>query len=176
MYIEHIHRTNGAAAAQQTERRVQVSYILSDGLSGKASSSSMEKSAVDSSPRNELEAEVIKIFKAKALVGHKIHIKIGAKKLVDWLDPADLDSKQWQMDSLDTFSRSRSWVYRGDSSKSVFVKELSMGGGEECLEPLRRLKPMLSGNGLTRCQARALSTTGTLEVEKMNSPLRQTAG
>ena len=132
MYIEHIHRTKGAAAAQQAWRRVQVGYILSDGLSGKATCSSMRKPAVDSFPRNELEAEMIKIFKAKALVGHKIHchsdIKIGAKKLVDWLDPTGLDSKQWQMDFLDIFSRSRSWVYRGDSGKSGFVKELSWGG------------------------------------------------
>ncbi|KAK3169208.1 hypothetical protein OEA41_008591 [Lepraria neglecta] len=132
MYIEHIHRAEGATAAQQAWRRVQVGYTLSDGLSGKAICPSMRKPAVDSFPRNELEAEVIKIFKAKALVGHKIHshsdIKIGGKKLLDWLDPAYLDSKQWQMDFLHNFSRSKSWVYRGDSSKSRFVKELSWEG------------------------------------------------
>ncbi len=132
MYIEHIHRTKGAEAVKQAWRRVQVGYILSEGLPGKATCLSMRKPASESFPRNELEAEVIKIFKAKALVGHKIHchsdIKIGAKKLVDWLDPADLDSKQWQMEFLDSFSCSRSWVFRGHSSKSGLVKELSWGG------------------------------------------------
>ena len=131
-YIEHIHQNEGAAAAQQAWRRVQAGYTLSDGLPGKATCPSMKKPAVEGFPRNELEAEVIKIFKAKALVGHKIHshseIKIGGRRLVDWLNPADLDSKQWQMDFLDHFSRTKSWVYKGDSSKSRFVKELLWGG------------------------------------------------
>ncbi len=131
-YIEHIHRTKGAAAAQQAWRRVQVGYTLSEGLPSKATCPSMRIPAVDSFPRNELEAEVIKIFRAKALISHKIHtdsdIKIGGTRLVDWLDPAALASEQCQMNFLDNFSRSKSWVYRGDSSKSRFVKLLSWGG------------------------------------------------
>ena len=132
MYVEHIHRAEGAAAAQQAWRRVQVGYTLSDELSGKVICPSVRTPAVGSFPRNELEAEVIKIFRAKALVGYKIHshcdIKIGGKRLTEWLDPASLDSKQWQMDFLHNFSHSKSWVRRGDSSKSRFVKELSWEG------------------------------------------------
>ena len=132
MYVEYINRTQGAAAAQQAWRRVQAGYILSESVSGKVICPSLRKPAVDSFPRNVLEAEVIKIFRAKALVGHKIHchsdIKIGAKKLVDWLDPAELDSKQRQMDFLENFSRAKPWVHKGDSSKSRFVQELSWGG------------------------------------------------
>ena len=126
-YIEHINRAEGATAAQQAWRRVQVGYNLSDCLP-----SSMKKPAAYGFPRNELEAEVIRIFRAKALVGHKIHnhitIRIGGRKLLDWLDPRSLESKQWQMDFLDSFSHSKSWVCRGDSSKSQFVKELLWGG------------------------------------------------
>ena len=126
-YIEHIQRTEGATAAQQAWRRVQVGYNLSDCLP-----SSMKKPAVDCFPRNKLEAEVIRIFRAKALVGHKIHnhsiIKIGGRKLLDWLDPLRLESTQWQMDFLDSFSHAKAWVCRGDSGKSQFVKELFWGG------------------------------------------------
>ena len=127
IYIEYIHRTEGASAAQQAWRRVQVGYTLSDGLP-----SSIKKPAVDVFPRNKLEAEVIRIFRAKALVGHKIHnhsiIKIGGRKLLDWLDPLNLGSQRWQMDFLDSFSHSKPWVCRGDSNKSQFVKELLWGG------------------------------------------------
>lgn len=131
-YIDQIHRTEGAAAAQQAWRRVQVGYNLSDSLPGKATCSSMRKPATDSFPRNDLETELIRIIKAKALVGHKIHshcsVKFGGNKLVEWLDPVQLDHKQWQMAFLDNFGRSTPWVYRGDSSKSRFVKLLSWGG------------------------------------------------
>ena len=133
VYIEQICRTKGATAAQQAWRRVQVGYILSDGLPSDATCPSLRRPAVDRFPRNELEAEVIKIFRAKALVGHKIHspsdIKIGGTRLVDWLDPVELASKQRQMDFLDNFGHSKPWVYRGNSSKSRFIKLLSWGGG-----------------------------------------------
>lgn len=132
MYVEHIHRSKGPAAAEQAWERIQVGYNLSDSLPSKATCSSMRKPAVDAFPRSELEAEMIKIVKAKALVGQKIHshseIKIGGKRLVDWLNPDNLDSKQWQMDFLDNFSCSKAWIHKGDSSKSRFVKLLSWEG------------------------------------------------
>ena len=132
MYVEHILESQGTAAAQQAWRRVQVGYNLSDSLPGKVTCSSMRVPAVDGFPRNDLEKEVIRIVRDKALVGHKIHshcnIKIGGKKLVDWLNPPDLDSTQWQMEFLNKFSQAKPWVYRGDSKKSRFVKELSWGG------------------------------------------------
>ena len=132
MYVEHILESQGTAAAQQAWRRVQVGYNLSDSLPGKVTCPSMRVPAVDGFPRNDLEGKVIRIVRDKALVGHKIHshcnIKIGGKKLVDWLNPTDLDSKKWQMEFLNSFSRAKPWVYGGDSNKSRFVKELSWGG------------------------------------------------
>ena len=132
MYVEHILESQGTTAAQQAWRRVQVGYNLSDSLPGKAICSSMRVPAVDGFPRNDLEKEVIRIVRDKAIVGHKIHshcnVKIGGKKLVDWLNPPDLDSKQWQMEFLNNFSRAKPWVCKGDSNKSRFVKELSWGG------------------------------------------------
>ncbi|KAI4209362.1 MAG: hypothetical protein LQ351_007694 [Letrouitia transgressa] len=131
-YLEHTHQTKGPAAAQQAWRRVQVGYILSSGLSGKVTCPSKRRSVEDTFPRNDLEEEVIKIFKAKALVGQKIHshseIKIAGLRLVDWLNPSRLESKKWQMDFLDSFSRSKAWIHRGDGDKSRFVSELSWGG------------------------------------------------
>lgn len=131
-YVEHVHEAEGATAAQQAWQRVQVGYNLSDSLPGKAVCFSKRTSAVEGFPRNALEAEVISIIQAKALVAQKIHshcnIKLGSKKLVEWLDPTELDSKQWQMELLDSFSCSKPWIYRGDSSKSRFIKELSWGG------------------------------------------------
>ena len=128
-YIELVAQTEGAVAAQQAWRRVQVGVNLSDSLPGKATCASKSQTAIESFPRSDLEADLIKIIQAKALVAQKIHshceIKIGGRKLVDWLDPADLDSEQWQMDFLDSFSCSNAWISRGDSLNSRFVKELS---------------------------------------------------
>ena len=131
-YVEQIHQTEGEAAALQAWKRVQVGYLLSAGMPSKVTSPSKRRPAVESFPRSELEGEIVKIFQAKALVGHKIHshseIKIGGKRLVDWLDPKKLDSKQWQMDFLDKFTQSKAWVNKGNSDKSRFVKELLWGG------------------------------------------------
>ena len=131
-YVEQVNQTEGEAAARQAWRRVQVGYLLSAGIPSRATCPSMRRPAVDSFPQTELEGEIVKIFQAKALVGHKIHshseVKIGGKKLVDWLDPSGLASKQWQMEFLDKFSQSKAWVNKGNSNKSRFVKELSWGG------------------------------------------------
>jgi hypothetical protein len=131
-YIEHTQRTSGDPAAQQAWKRVQVGFILSEGLPTTPDCSPLNTPAVDSFPRNESEAEVIKVFKSKALVAHKIHcssqIRIRCQTLVDWLEPGALASKQWQMDFLDGLSNTRPWVYKGDSSKSKLVQELSWGG------------------------------------------------
>jgi len=131
-YIEHVQRTQGDGAAEKAWKRVQTGFVLSAGLSTTADCPSRRKSAVGSFPRNECEAEVIKIFKAKASVSQKIHcssgMKIGRRTLVDWLDPEAFNSKQWQMDFLNDLSNLKSWVRKGDSSKSKLIQELSWEG------------------------------------------------
>lgn len=131
-YIEHIQRTHGDFAAQQAWKRVQAGFVLSEGLPTTPDCQSLRRPIVDSFPRNEHEAEVIKIFKAKALVAHKIHcssgMKIGRQMLVDWLEPDAFALKQWQMDFLDDLSNMKPWVYKGDSSRSKLIQELSWEG------------------------------------------------
>lgn len=144
-YLEHTRFVEGEAAAQRAWKRVQAGYLLSSGLSSTTicppKSKASESVAVVA--LNVAESETIKIFRDKAQVGHLIHCgsrsKIGRRKLVDWLDPVALQSKQWQMNLLDDLSNSRVWVRKGDSSKSRFVQELEWGGvmfgsftGDEC--------------------------------------------
>ncbi|KAJ9625680.1 hypothetical protein H2203_004441 [Taxawa tesnikishii (nom. ined.)] len=131
-YIEHERSIGGEDAAQQAWRRVQAGIILADGLPTTPESPSLKKPAVDSFPRNEREAEVVKIFQSKAPVAHKIHcssrLKIGRHSLVDWLEPNAFASKQWQMDFLEDLSNMKPWVRKGDSYNSRLIRELSWEG------------------------------------------------
>lgn len=131
-YIKHIQQTQGTSSAQQAWRRVQAGFILSQKLSVGPLSPSRRPPAVNSFPRNVREAEVIRIFKAKAPVAHKIHcssrMKIGGRKLVDWLEPNAFAGKQWQMDFLDSLSNMKPWVRKGDSNRSKLIQELSWEG------------------------------------------------
>lgn len=90
-YIEHVQQTQGRSSAHQAWKRVQAGFILSKELSASPQCPSRRTPAVDSLPRNKREADVIRIFKAKAPVAHKIHcssrMRIGGRKLMDWLDP-----------------------------------------------------------------------------------------
>ncbi|KAJ9639550.1 hypothetical protein H2199_006585 [Coniosporium tulheliwenetii] len=131
-YIEQMREKEGEAAAQQAWKRVQAGFILAEGLPTTPQSPSLKPPAVDAFPRNDREAEVVKIFQAKAPVAHKIHcssrLKIGRHSLVDWLEPNAFASKQWQMDFLDDLSNMKPWVRKGDSSNSRLIQELSWEG------------------------------------------------
>ncbi|KAI9786387.1 MAG: hypothetical protein M1839_006847 [Geoglossum umbratile] len=131
-YINFIQKTHGIPAAQQTWKRVQIGFLLSEALVTAPVSPSLRKSAIESFPRNMHEAEMIKILKAKAFVAHKIHcssgMRIGRRTLVDWLEPDAFASKQWQMDFLNDLSNTKLWVCKGESSKSKIIQELSWGG------------------------------------------------
>ena len=131
-YMELIRQTEGEASVRKAWRRVQTGFLLSNNLSGIPKSPSRRPPAADSFPRNAREAEIIKIFKAKAPVAHKIHcgsrIRFGGRKLDDWLEPQAFSNKEWQMDFLDHLSNLRPWVRKGDSSNSKLVTELLWGG------------------------------------------------
>ena len=131
-YIELVRQAQGMVSAQTAWKRVQAGFILSKGLSSGPQCPSRRISAVNLFPRNIREAEVVRIFKAKAPIAHKIHcssrMKIGGRKLVDWLEPRAFAGKQWQMDFLDHLSNMKPWVCRGDSSKSKLIQELSWEG------------------------------------------------
>lgn len=131
-FIEHVRQAQGNSSAQQAWKRVQAGFILSKGLSIAPQCPSRRTPAVDSFPRNTREAQMVRILKAKVPVAHKIHcssqMRIGGRKLADWLDPQAFAGKQWQMDFLDSLSNMKPWVRRGDSSKSKLIQELSWEG------------------------------------------------
>jgi len=131
-YIEQIRKERGDAGAEQAWKRVQAGFVLAEGLPTTPECASLKKSPAASFPRNEHEAEVIRIFSAKAPVAHKIHcsskLKIGRRTLVQWLEPVAFSSKQWQMDFLDDLSNRKPWIIKGDSSKSKLIQELGWEG------------------------------------------------
>ena len=131
-YLSHVETTLGQSAVQRIWKRVQAGYVLSDYLSASPERPSRRKIAVDSFPKNELEAKVISIFKAKAPVAHRIHcssqLKVGRRTLVNWLAPEAFESTQWQMDFLEDLGNKRPWVRKGEGSKSRLIKELSWAG------------------------------------------------
>ncbi|CZT48212.1 uncharacterized protein RSE6_08879 [Rhynchosporium secalis] len=133
-YMECIRRTEGELAAQDAWKRLQAGYLLSSGLPGTAICPSRKKSGNTSSipPLSPIEAEVIRMFRAKARVTHGIHcsskVRIGARSVAQWLDPAELESLKWQRELLDALSHSKYWICRGNSSKSRFMMELQWHG------------------------------------------------
>lgn len=131
-YFEHLQTTQGTPAVEHAWRRFQTGFILSEGLPTTPQSPSMRKPRVDSFPRNEHEAQVIKIIRAKAAVSQKIHcssrLKVGRQSLVEWLEPTALASESRQMEFLDELSTLKPWVRKGNSTGSKLIQELSWGG------------------------------------------------
>lgn len=131
-YFEHLQATQGTEAVDHAWRRFQTGFILSEGLPTTPKSPSMRKPAVDSFPRSEHEARVIKIILAKAAVSYKIHcssrLRVGRQSLVEWLEPTALASKSRQMEFLDELSNLKPWVRKGNSAGSKLIQELSWGG------------------------------------------------
>ncbi|KAF3313127.1 hypothetical protein TWF173_006301 [Orbilia oligospora] len=137
-YLELIQKRDGDAAAKHTWKRIQVGYILSKGLPTAPVCPKFRtlKTVLPTEreifPRNSLEAEVIRIFKAKALVSQKIHcnskIKFGGRTITEWLIPNGLESQQHQIQFLDALSNAEPWIFKGDSDKSRLMKELSWQG------------------------------------------------
>ena len=134
-YMDHIRRTEGEEAAQRAWSKIQAGYLLSSGLPGTVvCPSSKREIPVDGvtvrlSPT---EKQVIEIFQAKAQVVSGIHcgsrVKIGCRSVVDWLNPIALQSKEWQIELLDSLSSSKYWINKGDSSGSRFMRELQWNG------------------------------------------------
>ena len=131
-YLRYILQTDGADGVQVAWRRIQTGFILSSGVSTGPKCHSRRTPAVQGFPRNSHEAEVVRIFHAKAPVAYNIHcgsgLKLGGRKLNDWLEPHAFAGKQWQMDFMDCLSNFRPWVRKGDSAHSRLVQELSWGG------------------------------------------------
>ncbi|KAK6339763.1 hypothetical protein TWF718_009157 [Orbilia javanica] len=131
-YIESIRAKEGYAAAQEAWVRVQAGYVLSNGLPTAPTGATTNKSASQRRPFSDLEREVIRIFRTKADVSQKIHcgssLKLGGRAIHEWLESSVLASEENQVKFLDVLSNTKPWVYKGESKRSRFIKELSWGG------------------------------------------------
>ena len=131
-YLDLEERSQGTSMMNDAWRRVQAGYILSKQLSAGPGRYSVHKERANCFSRTLQEEEVAKIFKAKASVAHKIHcrsrMKLGGRRLDDWLEPHAFAGIQWQMDFLQYLSNMKPWIRKGDSSNSKLVQELSWQG------------------------------------------------
>jgi hypothetical protein len=129
-YMAHIQSTDGEAAAEQAWKRVQTGFVLSEQLV--TSPDAQVSSGTGYSALNIFEAKVLKIFKAKALVSHKLHcapkVKIKSRKLVDWLDPVRFESDAWQKEFIRALADSKPWVRKGNSAQSKLMALLAWDG------------------------------------------------
>jgi Iron-containing redox enzyme len=125
-YLDHIRETDGEAAVQRAWKRVQAGFILSDYICGDPPRKPRESGLCP------LEAGVLEIFKGKTLVAHRVHcssrIKVGQRKLVEWLDPRAFSDEAWQREFMVALSNARPWVRRGNSADSKLIQELAWGG------------------------------------------------
>ncbi|KAJ5909275.1 hypothetical protein N7495_001957 [Penicillium taxi] len=134
-YLEVVRATEGEEAVQQAWKRVQVGYILSQTLGSHSSPGTVNLGL--SSPEvllGPLSTQVMDILRSKALVSDGIHsqsrTRIGPYTLSEWLD-ADLwkhANGLHQLDLLTALSEAKPWVFAGESSKSLLLRELSWGG------------------------------------------------
>ena len=131
-YLDQVRHLQGDTAVQSAWRRVQAGFILSKELSHGPQHPSRKTEEAVHFPRNDIEAEVIRVFKAKSSVAYKLHcssrIKFGGRQLDDWFEPQAFNKKQWQMDFLDHLGNMKPWVRKGDSVNSRLMHELQWGG------------------------------------------------
>ena len=131
-YVRHIQETEGASVAQQVWRRVQTGFILSENLASSPGDLVGGGDYLDDVYLDNNEVGINKIFKAKAVVAHRLHcssrVKIQNKALVEWLEPEAFQSRRWQKDFLDALAETRPWIRKGESNKSKLVAELCWNG------------------------------------------------
>lgn len=125
-YLEHVRQSGGEESVQHAWRHVQVGYALSDMLAAP------RKDPCALHVFNPHASETAAIFAAKAAVASKLHcasrVRLGGRKLVDWLQDLALSSEQSQAGFLESLSKARPWVRPGDSTSSRLVQALEWGG------------------------------------------------
>ncbi|CRG89334.1 hypothetical protein PISL3812_06370 [Talaromyces islandicus] len=125
-YLRHVQATSGNAAMQKAWRGVQVGYLLS------------EKFAAGDEPQtqisvyNRFAGDLVRIFRAKVSVSARLHcasrVKIGSKKLSEWLSHQDLETEQGQAEFLIALSKARPWIRAGNSTSSRLVSAFEWNG------------------------------------------------
>lgn len=147
-YLEHVRAEHGDVVLQQIWKRVQTGFLLSEKFTVEPAPRAAAVPPSRAATHNEYAPEVIRIFKAKAAVAAKLHcgsrVKIGSKKLSEWLDHDVLGAEQGQTDFLTALSNSKAWIRPGASAESRLVREFEWNGKmfgaftESELESLKR--------------------------------------
>jgi hypothetical protein len=116
--VAHTH----SADPHETWKRIQAGYVLSATVGNHAALQPAEE-------------RVINIIQRKASASHRIHctskLRIGKQSLAEWLAPQPRGAEEgpsWGRNLLTALADARPWVYRGDSRKSLLMRELSWKG------------------------------------------------
>ncbi|KAJ6443782.1 ABC transporter [Purpureocillium lavendulum] len=117
-YLNLVHAQHGTVTAHKAWRRVQAGFVLSKNI--------------HHTHNDKLTEKVVTIFMAKSVASHRIHdhcsMTLGGQTLSKWLDPASFHQPEWQAKFMGCLKKSKPWVYKGDSSKSRLIRQLSWGG------------------------------------------------
>ena len=113
-------KETGLMNVQEAWKRIQAGYLLSQSFEDKATLQMYESRVAD-------------ILRNKACLSRKIHctsrVRIGQRSLEAWLSSHSCNgSSGWKQDFLNALANARPWIYKGNSSKSLFMRELSWKG------------------------------------------------
>ena len=130
--LDTVKALHGDAAVQQTWRRIQAGYTLSEQCDFSLSSSPPASTKKQESFRNDLAEQVAGIFAAKARAANKLHcgcrMQIGRRHLEEWLEPEAMRDKLWQIEFLEALSNFRPLIKKGDAEDSKLIREVCWGG------------------------------------------------
>ncbi|OAA34250.1 heme oxygenase-like, multi-helical [Metarhizium rileyi] len=120
-YMEHVRKT-GIMDVKEAWRRVQAGFLLSEYLDG-------------DDDLGKCRDAVAGMIHAKAGVAGEVHCtsraRIGGRELTDWFSRdtlSSVSSSSWKDDFITALTRSKPWVYPGDSERGLLLKELSWKG------------------------------------------------
>ncbi|GAM40053.1 hypothetical protein TCE0_034r12096 [Talaromyces pinophilus] len=182
-YLELIEEL-GLMDVQVAWRRIQAGYLLSKNI-GEDSLGNEElenttatvTTAREQSSDNDAvglttqESDIVNMLLLKANVSRKIHCtsqtRIGQRTLMDWLSR---ETWRTRREFIDAFADASPWVQRGNSGKSMLIKELSWGGkmfGAFTDAEVRRLRtwidclPLSDEDKAYQAYSRAVGRTGS---------------
>ncbi|KAI7968655.1 hypothetical protein EIK77_002248 [Talaromyces pinophilus] len=174
----------GLMDVQVAWRRIQAGYLLSKNI-GEDSLGNEElenttatvTTAREQSSDNDAvglttqESDIVNMLLLKANVSRKIHCtsqtRIGQRTLMNWLSR---ETWRTRREFIDTFADASPWVQRGNSGKSMLIKELSWGGkmfGAFTDAEVRRLRtwidclPLSDEDKAYQAYSRAVGRTGS---------------
>lgn len=130
--LDTVKAMHGDAAVQQTWKRIQAGYTLSEQCDFSVSPSPVASPKKQETFRTGLAGKVAEIFAAKARAANKLHcgsrMKIGHRSLEEWLDPEAIREEVWQIEFLEALSNFRPLIKKGNPEDSKLIRELCWGG------------------------------------------------